>query len=194
MDTLNPPQMPENSERLSVWETLEKALSEAIPLPVYQRLVRRPAISLVYHTISHEPLPHLKHIYRIKTPADFEQDLLYLRDHHHVISYDQLLAHHRGELRLDPKAALITFDDGYRECFTEVRPLLKKYGLPAVFFLTTDLIDNKYLFYRNKYSLAVEGIQTLTDSALASLWPAIEPAGKFARWGTARRCCAGCGR
>ncbi len=113
----------------------------------------------------------MQHLYPVKTPADFEHDLIFLRDHYQVISYDQLAAHHQDGIRLKPGAALITFDDGYRECLTEVRPLLKKYGLPAVFFLTTDLVDNQRLFYRNKFSLAVDSIQALSDAELAPLLP-----------------------
>jgi peptidoglycan/xylan/chitin deacetylase (PgdA/CDA1 family) len=172
METVDITQIPDNSEQLSTWETIEKTVTEAVPLSLYRLLVRRDVVGLVYHAISPTPLTHLKHIYPVKTPAAFEHDLIYLRDHYHIITYDQLLAHNQDGVRLEPNAALITFDDGYRECFTEVRPLLKKYGLPAVFFLTTDLLDNRHMFYRNKYSLAVARVLALAEPELAAILPA----------------------
>jgi len=50
---------------------------------------------------------------------------------------------------------LLTFDDGLKEMKTVVAPILKKRNIPAVFFLTTDFIDNKDLFFRNKISLLI---------------------------------------
>ena len=43
----------------------------------------------------------------------------------------------------------LTFDDGYRELFTRVYPLLKSRGVPATVFVTTSVIDNgdRYLWW-----------------------------------------------
>ncbi|MGC6428961.1 MAG: polysaccharide deacetylase family protein [Flavobacteriales bacterium] len=42
-----------------------------------------------------------------------------------------------------PKSAIITFDDGYQNNFYEALPLLNKYNVKAIFFITSDLIDSK---------------------------------------------------
>jgi peptidoglycan/xylan/chitin deacetylase (PgdA/CDA1 family) len=41
---------------------------------------------------------------------------------------------------LPTNAAVITFDDGYRDNFTNALPILLKHGLPATFFVTTEFI------------------------------------------------------
>lgn len=46
-----------------------------------------------------------------------------------------------GEGRLGPRAAAITFDDGYADNFTVALPILKRFRLPATFFVTTGYAD-----------------------------------------------------
>lgn len=46
-----------------------------------------------------------------------------------------------GEGRLPPRAACITFDDGYADNATEALPLLQRHGLHATFFVATGFLD-----------------------------------------------------
>lgn len=45
----------------------------------------------------------------------------------------------RGEL--PAASACITFDDGYRDNFSVALPILRRYGLPATFFISTGFLD-----------------------------------------------------
>jgi len=131
---------------------------------------------------------HVAHIAPHKTPAQFEADLQYLAKHYQVIGYDEVRRRREskvGEESRDQRpeargirrdasglssgvrpAVVLTFDDGFRECFEVVRPLLLKHGLPAVFFITTDFLDNRRLFYRNKVSLCLERLTQLAPNEL----------------------------
>jgi peptidoglycan/xylan/chitin deacetylase (PgdA/CDA1 family) len=42
---------------------------------------------------------------------------------------------------LPPRAACITFDDGYRDNFTIASPVMQRYGLPATIFVSTGFLD-----------------------------------------------------
>ncbi len=42
---------------------------------------------------------------------------------------------------LPPRAACITFDDGYRDNFTVAAPIMQRYGLPATVFVSTGFLD-----------------------------------------------------
>jgi len=44
-------------------------------------------------------------------------------------------------------SVLVTFDDGFRNNYTLAAPILKKYGVPAIVFLTTGLIGNNELLW-----------------------------------------------
>lgn len=132
-------------------------------------LIRRPVIALVYHAISPVPPAHVRHIFPSKSPEMFDADLEFLRTHYNPVSYPQVAAHMAGGRPLPPRAVMITFDDGYAECFHRARPLLLEHRVPCTFFLTTDLIDNRSMFYRNKYSLCVDAFQALQPERTAAL-------------------------
>ncbi|MDF1696097.1 MAG: polysaccharide deacetylase family protein [Saprospiraceae bacterium] len=61
----------------------------------------------------------------------------------------------------------LTFDDGLKEVYTHIAPLLEEKGIPATFFVNTDFIDNKKLFYRYKIGLLLEEIGRDENNAKA---------------------------
>jgi len=76
------------------------------------------------------------------TPQRFEEHLLYLREAGYtcITLYDLALALQIGQ-PLPAKPVVITFDDGYRDNYTQAFPLLRQYGFAATFFLITKPID-----------------------------------------------------
>lgn len=130
--------------------------SRLIPMGLYPRLIRRDVTDFFWHAVSDDPMPHVRHLYPVVPVADFEAALLYLKENYTFINYEQLHEYIFGGAPLPPRAVHLSFDDGYAECFSNVRPLLLKHEIPCTFFLTTGLIDNPTLFYRNKQSLCVE--------------------------------------
>jgi peptidoglycan/xylan/chitin deacetylase (PgdA/CDA1 family) len=92
---------------------------------------------LMYHKIA-DSIPD--DIY-VRTPADFENDLIYFRDHQYqVLAMDDLPAIMSGEIKLSANAVIMTFDDGYESNYTKAFPLLTSYRMPATFFLTAEWI------------------------------------------------------
>jgi peptidoglycan/xylan/chitin deacetylase (PgdA/CDA1 family) len=91
----------------------------------------------MYHYIEELP-PDADRIRRDLTvsPADFEAQLQYLVD----AGFETItLAHlHRHLIEGQPlpeKPIILTFDDGYRDAYTTVFPLLQEYGLVGTFFV-----------------------------------------------------------
>jgi peptidoglycan/xylan/chitin deacetylase (PgdA/CDA1 family) len=71
---------------------------------------------------------------------EFEQQVEYLVHQYHVISGNEFYAFLTGHGSLPRYSVLITFDDGYENNYTEAFPILQRYGLRAIFFITTGLI------------------------------------------------------
>ena len=134
--------------RAALYGRPHKRLARWLPIGALRGLSGSPRVSFLYHVVSDLPLPHVKHLYTNKTTRLFEDDLVSLKRYGEVGDYRQWT--------LTEGAPLLTFDDGYAECHSVVRPLLQKHGIPCIFFVTTDWIGNAKLFYRNKVSLCIE--------------------------------------
>jgi hypothetical protein len=119
--------------------------------------------------VSNEDLPHIKY-YPYKNVPQFEADLAYIQNHHRFISYDQLAHHRLKEVSLPPNGFFLTFDDGLVESFTTIRPTLLKYGVRGVFFVTTNLIDNRMMFLENKTSLCIGAVERLDEEGASELF------------------------
>jgi peptidoglycan/xylan/chitin deacetylase (PgdA/CDA1 family) len=71
------------------------------------------------------------------TPDDFATQMMWLREHHAVVSLDELVDAVRGVSTLPRRAVLITFDDAYADFADNAWPVLKGLGLPAAMFVPT---------------------------------------------------------
>lgn len=94
---------------------------------------------LVYHRV----LPKVSSIYDY-TPEQLEEDLKHLRDHGYTpITALQMVELMDNPEQSPPKPVVLTFDDGHKSHYTNVYPLLIKYGYKGTFFIYTDLIAAK---------------------------------------------------
>ena len=135
--------------------TLAGEVLRLVPLRALPRLIARDVVGFCYHTVSECRQPAVSHLYSCRTPAQFERDLEFVCREYEPVPYDDLVAGRVAAATGRPRA-IVTFDDGLKECYSIIRPLLLKYGVPAVFFVTTGLLDNRRLFYRNKVSLCID--------------------------------------
>ena len=71
------------------------------------------------------------------TPADFDRHVRTLAERYDVVGLDTVLAAIAGEVRLPPRAVLLTFDDAVDDFRTHAWPVLERAGLPAVLFVPT---------------------------------------------------------
>jgi peptidoglycan/xylan/chitin deacetylase (PgdA/CDA1 family) len=59
-----------------------------------------------------------------------------------AVSIDQVVEAHQKEYKLSRRSFVITFDDGYENNFSIAAPILKSLNLPAVFYITSNYVDN----------------------------------------------------
>jgi peptidoglycan/xylan/chitin deacetylase (PgdA/CDA1 family) len=164
-------------------------LARRSPLPVLRRAMPRDVVAFLWHTVADAPLPHVSPLYPVKSPAELERDLLWIAREFRVVPYEAVRKARAGGRPLPPRAALLTFDDGMRACLEAARPLLLKHGLPGTFFVTSEFLDNRRLFYRHKAALAIVAARRLPPGelaeALAGIAPATDmpdPRDAFERW------------
>jgi peptidoglycan/xylan/chitin deacetylase (PgdA/CDA1 family) len=71
---------------------------------------------------------------------------------------------------LPDKAVALTFDDGYRDNYEVAYPLLKRYGVPASFFVCPGLIDSHQGFWWDEIYALVERT-TATELHIGKILP-----------------------
>lgn len=74
----------------------------------------------------------------------FDAQISFLREQYHPVSEAEVISAINGKTKLPLNAVWVTFDDGYKDNFTLGYPVLKKYGVPATFFVTTGYVNGQY--------------------------------------------------
>jgi len=69
----------------------------------------------------------------------FREQIKFFLNNYNIISLEDLNIALRSN-RLIKDSLVITFDDGYRNMYSVVYPILKEYGIPATVFLVTGLV------------------------------------------------------
>ncbi|OQX99796.1 MAG: hypothetical protein B6I24_01630 [Bacteroidetes bacterium 4572_128] len=134
--------------------------SKKIPNNFFIKITRRKILLPFYHTISDVKLPHISNLYSIRNTKLFLKDLEYFCKFYKAISINELFEITSNNKILKKPVFHMSFDDGLKEFYTVIAPILEKKGIPATVFLNTDFIDNKKLFFRYKVSLIIEKINS----------------------------------
>jgi peptidoglycan/xylan/chitin deacetylase (PgdA/CDA1 family) len=75
-------------------------------------------------------------------PRVFEEQIqTLLADSYTFITMDDLADYLDGKRLLPPKPIILTFDDGYRDLYTDVLPILQKYNVKAVAYIVSGFVD-----------------------------------------------------
>ncbi|MCI9448773.1 MAG: polysaccharide deacetylase family protein [Clostridiales bacterium] len=132
-------------ETEGVGRTDSEALTDTEPIPVTAATESAISVTedpnapqiykpkaMMYHLILEEPYNNLEALF--VRPEDFEAHLNLLNE----LEYMYLFAE---EWRMtSTPSVMLTFDDGYEDNYTNMFPILKKYGAKATIFLITDMI------------------------------------------------------
>jgi len=93
------------------------------------------------------------------TPAELDRHMAILTRYFTPIGVDQLADHVTHGKPLPERPALVTFDDGYRECLTRALPILQARGVRASFFVPTALVSERRAFWWDRLSYLVRTSQ-----------------------------------
>jgi len=158
-------------EMISLARSAHKTARQVLhiaPVMLWRKLVPKSELGFCYHIVSDCPVSHIKH-YRVLDTATFEADLYYLRDRFEFLTYEQLVQRRASTSRILDNSVILTFDDGFAECATVVAPLLRQHGLSCVFFVITDLIDNRVIFRESAASLCIQAILQMPFEQVESI-------------------------
>lgn len=124
-------------------------------------LRRDQVVALMYHSIDRSG-------WKLSVaPGMFERQMKYLARKGWAVPLADVVAHVRGEKKLNAHAVAVTFDDGYRDILTTVLPVLERYRVPATVFVPSDLSARTDPDGRPR--LTEEELHTLAKSPLITI-------------------------
>src|SRR5215510_6007812 len=94
-------------------------------------------LAVMYHYVRDSSTTAFPAI-RALAPDLFTRQLDWLQEHHEIVGVEDLRNALDGRRALPPRAATLTFDDGFIDHFTTVFPLIRERGLSGVFFVAHD--------------------------------------------------------
>jgi peptidoglycan/xylan/chitin deacetylase (PgdA/CDA1 family) len=104
-------------------------------LPFWGRRRKNNLLILRYHSIS----DHRRHEVNVR-PSDFARQMELLARNCSPLSLKQAVSYLQNNTELPKKSSVLTFDDGYKDNFTNAYPILKKFNLTATIFLVSGYI------------------------------------------------------
>ncbi len=110
---------------------------------------------LMYHAVS-DNMWGINELF--VSPSDMEEQLAYLVDNGYDPIWFQDLAHAEDY----DKPVILTFDDGYDDNYTELFPLLQKYGVKATVFVIGNAMGKSH-------KMTEEQVKELADSGLVTI-------------------------
>lgn len=124
---------------------------------------------LMYHSVAKEAETGIHAYYRTTTaPESFATQMSYLRENgYEATSLGHAISHLQDRVPCSQKLVVITFDDGYRDFYTEAFPILERHGFTATVFLPTAHIGSRALLFKGRLCLNWGEIRELHQSAVS---------------------------
>ena len=117
--------------------------------------IKRPVFLPFYHVVSDEKLPHILN-YNYRNTAQFEKEIDFYLKYFKPVGLKELV---NGDY--SDNAFHLSFDDGLRECYDIIAPVLLRKGIPATFFVNPGFVDNKALFHKYRASVVLTRLSNL---------------------------------
>jgi len=125
---------------------------------------------LAYHRVSDERSPLTDGRQLTHSIADFERHMAYLADRFTPVRLTDAIAAIEAGRPLQ-RAVVVTLDDGYVESLRIAAPILRRLRIPATLCVSTAVIDNGDLLWRDKLNwLLVSGHAPATCDAIKSAY------------------------
>jgi peptidoglycan/xylan/chitin deacetylase (PgdA/CDA1 family) len=76
-----------------------------------------------------------------------------------ALSIEDAVRHINNKEPFPPRAFIITFDDGFRNNYEVAAPILEKFNIPAIFYITTDFIENNHMSWIDRIEFCCEHVE-----------------------------------
>jgi peptidoglycan/xylan/chitin deacetylase (PgdA/CDA1 family) len=110
-------------------------------LRVAARFGRPRAVVLMYHSVVEEPERTANSIRISHSRASFESQMSALARRFNPVSIEQVTEFAAEGGRLPTRSVAVTFDDGFADNHDVVLPILRRYSIPATFYIMVNAVE-----------------------------------------------------
>jgi peptidoglycan/xylan/chitin deacetylase (PgdA/CDA1 family) len=124
---------------------------------------------LMYHSISEMQSAGVHPYYQTATaPEVFAEHMKFLRENNYrVVALGDAVKEIEGPAGGSTKCVVITFDDGFRDFYTQAFPVLNYYGFSAIVFLPTAFIHESASRFKGSECLTWNQVRELRSAGIA---------------------------
>jgi peptidoglycan/xylan/chitin deacetylase (PgdA/CDA1 family) len=140
-----------------------------------------------YHVVSDREPAHVEGLGIFRNLKQFKDDMEYFLANYTPVTLQEVISFLDGSSPLPNRCFIPTFDDGFREAYDVIAPILLSKGIPAVFFVNPAVLDNRGLLCEQKKCLLIRALNSAKDCTGAREVSAILGKGEM-RYSDLQRC------
>ena len=137
-----------------------------VPFNLLRKMAKVNPIIINYHVVSDKRLPHVINLYNYRNIDSFTDDIKFLLKHYNPINLFEFMSSVMQKSIIPKNSFMLTFDDGFKELYDIVAPILTDLKMSSTIFLTKNFIDNKELGLDNKKSIIIEYLKTFNSAQI----------------------------
>ncbi len=128
---------------------------------------------LMYHSISSDIEDNVHPYYRVNTsPKIFEKHMEFLYANNYSVIPLEMVPKLINKSFDEPsnqvkKYIVVTFDDGFKDFYTQAFPILNKYGFTATVFLATGFMGGRSQKFKNKEFMKWHEVRSLSEEGIS---------------------------
>lgn len=124
---------------------------------------------VMYHYVRDLPQTRYPRIQGLLSD-DFERQVAWLAERHEMATLESALAFLAGEYQPARDLCLLTFDDGLKDHYTDVLPVLVERQIQGLFFVITSCLEGQVAsVHKNHFLMALLGFEHYREAFLAHL-------------------------
>lgn len=108
-------------------------------------LKKTDTIVLMYHGVANDNVNVANGDWLQVRVSNFQKQMKYIKEKYNPIHLENI-----GKVSSEKPNIVVTFDDGYRNNYTNAYPILKELNIPATIFVATSMVDTNSLFWYDR--------------------------------------------
>jgi len=166
-----PTDIQQQLQQIKQLENKQASISGTLQIATVSAVLRVPI--LMYHYVEYVKDKNDKTRISLNTTPDvLDAEIKTLRDARYTFMTTAELADVLdGKSKLPPKPVVLTFDDGYRDFYTDAYPILKKYHAKATQYVIAGFLDrSNHLLISQLQEIAKDGLVEIGAHTVHHVW------------------------